>query len=70
MKKRYLLTISALALIGCVNMPDYDENEALYPTLTKEQIQQNVQEVFGTTFDPNQDWLSTSHKTISITAEF
>ena len=68
MKKRYLLTISALALIGCVNMPDYDENEALYPTLTKEQIQQNVQEVFGTTFDPNQDWLSTSHKTISITA--
>lgn len=68
MKKKYLLTISVFALIGCVNMPDYDENEALYPTLTKEQIKQNVLEVFGTTFDSNHDWSSINTYSVSIKA--
>lgn len=68
MKKRYLLTISVLTLVGCVNMPDFDKNEALYPTLTKEQIQQNVLEVFGTTFDSNHNWSSINTYSVSVKA--
>ena len=68
MKKLYLLTISVLALASCTSVPDYDEDEMAYPTLTKEQIQQNVQEVFGTTFDSNHDWSSLNTHTVSITA--
>ena len=69
MKKLYFLAISVLALASCSHdLGDYDERELLYPTLTKEQIQQNVQEVFGTTFDPNHDWSSLNTHTVSITA--
>lgn len=69
MKKIFLFTAaSVLAIAGCTSTPDYDEQEALYPTLTKEQINQNVQEIFGTTFD-NHDWTMTSTGTVSITAD-
>lgn len=71
MKKLHLLTtisVGALAIISCTSMPEYNESEAKYPTLTKEQIQRNVEEVFGTSFNSNQDWSSTTQKTISITA--
>ncbi len=71
MKKNHLLTtisvVGALIISGCTSM-DYEAPEA-YPTLTKEQIQQNVQEVFGTTFSPDQDWSSTTQRTVSVTAD-
>ena len=70
MKKFYLLvTICLIAIAGCTSIPEYDESEALYPTLTKEQIQQNVQEVFGTTFDPNQDWCMSRTGSVKIIAD-
>lgn len=70
MKKILLFTaIGAFAIAGCTSMPEYDEQEALYPTLTKEQIQANVQNVFGTTFDPNQDWTMTTKGSVKVTAD-
>lgn len=69
MKKIVLFTaVSVLAFAGCTSVPDYDEQNASYPTLTKEQINQNLQEIFGTTFNPNQDWSSTTNHTITIKA--
>ncbi len=64
-----LALIGALAFTSCMKMPEFDAAEAAYPTLTKEQIQQNVKEVFGTTFSPDQDWSSTTQMTVSITAD-
>ncbi len=69
MKKLYFLAISVFALASCSHdFGDYDERELLYPTLTKEQIDQNVEKVFGTTFDPNHDWMTTTSRTVNITA--
>lgn len=70
MKKLYFLAISVLALASCSHdLGDYDERELLYPTLTKEQINQNVEKVFGTTFSPNQDWTMTVNGSVKITAD-
>ena len=47
MKKLYFLAISVFALASCSHdLGDYERDA--YPTLTKEQIKQNVQEVLGT----------------------
>ena len=70
MKKLYFLAISVFALASCSHdLGDYDERELLYPTLTKEQIDQNVEKVFGTTFSPNQDWTMTVNGSVKITAD-
>ena len=70
MKKLYFLAISVFALASCSHdLGDYDERELLYPTLTKEQINQNVEKVFGTTFSPNQDWTMTVNGSVKITAD-
>ena len=66
MKKRYLLTISVLALIGCVNMPDFDEYNPNLPS--KEEIRKNNESIFGT-IDPNQDWNMFSSGSITIIAD-
>ena len=62
-----IAVLSALALGSCTKMPEYVEQEE-FPELSKEQIDQNVQNVFGTTFDPNHDWSCTTTSTVSITA--
>ena len=66
MKKRYLLTISVLALIGCVNMPDFDEYNPNLPS--EEEIRKNNESIFGT-IDPNQDWHMFSEGSITIFAD-
>ena len=67
MKKLYFLAVSVLALASCSHdLGDYERDA--YPTLTKEQIKQNVQEVFGTTFDSNHDWNLTTTGKVTITA--
>ena len=66
MKKRYLLTITVLALIGCVNKPDFSEFNPNLPS--KEEIRKNNESIFGT-IDPNQDWNMFSSGSITILAD-
>ena len=69
MIKIKLFTIgSAIAVVGCTSIPESDTYSP-YPELTKEQIRQNVELVFGTTFSSDQSWSSTTRKTVSITAD-
>ena len=63
-----IAVLSALALGSCTKMPEYVEQEE-FPELSKEQIDQNVQNVFGTTFDPNHDWTMTTTGSIKIKAD-
>lgn len=66
MKKRYLLTITVLALIGCVNKPDFSEFNPNLPS--KEEIRKNNESIFGT-IDPKQDWNMFSSGSITILAD-
>ncbi len=68
-KLQLLIIIGVLAFTSCMKIPEFDAKEAAYPTLTSDQIQQNVKEVFGTTFSPDQDWSSAIQLTISVTAD-
>lgn len=57
----FYLMLSTLMLTCCMKheMPSYDE-------VTKEQIKENVQLVFGTTFDAEHDWCTTSSGELTI----
>jgi hypothetical protein len=62
MKKIFIcMTAMMLMLTGCMKneMPDYSEYQ-------KQQINENVQKVFGTTFDPNHTWCTTTAGQITI----
>ena len=62
MKKSLVLVLSALLLTGCAK----HEISELYQ-VTDEQINENVEKVFGTTFSPDQDWCSTKSGVITVT---
>jgi hypothetical protein len=49
-----------LSIIGC-NKFSYDVDQ-----YNKEKINENVQKVFGTTFDPSHDWCTATNGTVSI----
>ena len=57
--KIFYLFLSALAFTGCIKMPDNEE-------MVKEQITGNVKSVFGTTFDSEHDWCTTSSGEITV----
>ena len=59
--------VCSLVLAGCTKMPEYVEQDE-YRRLTSEEIEANVINVFGTTFDPNQDWSTTVNNSVTITA--
>ena len=61
MRSKILNLLGALALTSCMqpNMPNYNET-------TKEQIAGNVKSVFGTTFDSEHDWCTTSSGEITV----
>ena len=62
MKKKFVYTAAlALMLTGCIKneMPDYSE-------MQKQQIKENVQKVFGTTFDKNHTWCTTTAGQITV----
>lgn len=61
--------VCSLVFAGCTKMPDYYVDQEEFPELSKEQIDQNVQNVFGTTFSPNQDWTMTTSGSVKIKAD-
>ena len=55
MKKLVYFSLLALALSSCTRDKDmYQEPQG--DQTSKAEIDANVEKVFGTTFDPNQDW--------------
>lgn len=61
--------LAIIVLSSCVRVPDYDTSYSESPDLTPEQINDNVKKVFGTTFDPNQDWTMSAQGSVKITAD-
>ena len=59
--------VCSLVFAGCTKMPEYSENN-ITPQPTQEEIAQNVQNIFGTTFSPDQDWSTTKAGSVTITA--
>ena len=61
MRKVLFLMMTTLLLAGCIKheMPDYQSN--------KQKIDNNVEAIFGTKFDPNHDWCVTSSGEVKIT---
>lgn len=77
MKKLAFLALGLFLLASCSKNTDlYDPNAPKPDTpstptekeVTPEDIQANVQKVFGVTFDPNHDWSSTTNKEVTINA--
>lgn len=59
--KVFYLLLSALMLTSCFKHEMPNNNE-----VTKEQIKENVQTVFGTTFDAQHDWCTTTSGEITV----
>lgn len=59
--------VCSLVFAGCTKMPEFSENN-ITPEPTQEEIAQNVQNIFGTTFSPDQDWSTICTKSVSIKA--
>lgn len=69
MKKRAILPISCIiALFSCTGAPDFDVVNPNEQATNTEAIKENVQKVFGVTFDPNHDWCTTTSGSVTITA--
>ena len=64
MKRIVFYSLCALAFVGCSNEKDLYEGEKV----EKAAIDQNVQKVFGTQFDPNQDWRMIANGQVSVVA--
>ena len=60
--------VCSLVFAGCTKMPEFSENN-ITPEPTQEEIAQNVQNIFGTTFSPDQDWNLLTSGTITILAD-
>ena len=54
-KKLFILAVSALVFVGCTKN---DVSET--PQTDKEPVKNNVEKVFGTKFDANHDWCTTT----------
>ena len=60
-KNLFLMLMASMLLTGCLkhDMPDGSR-------VTKEQINENVKNIFGTEFEPNHDWSTTTSGTLTI----
>lgn len=69
----YMKRMTSFAAIGLLVLASCSESTDLYqppvePEITQEDINANVQKVFGVTFDPNHDWNSTVSGEVKIIA--
>ena len=66
MKKSFLFAAtSLLVLANCSKSPDFADAPQKQ-SATQEEINANVQSVFGITFDPNHDWCTTASGQVTI----
>lgn len=66
----FTAALGILVFTSCSKPTDLynPQPEPVNPTSQEEEIKDNVQKVFGVTFDPNQDWSSTTTKEVTINA--
>ena len=66
----FIAAIGILAFTSCSKSTDLynPQPTPTNPTSQEDEIKDNVQKVFGVTFDPNQDWSSTTKKEVTINA--
>ena len=66
----FIAAIGILAFTSCSKSTDLynPQPTPTNPTSQGDEIKDNVQKVFGVTFDPNQDWSSTTKKEVTINA--
>ena len=70
MRKAIIYSVLALAVAGCSKETDLYQGEQTTPvTVDPNEIAANVENVFGTTFDPNQDWKMINFKKVTVTAD-
>ena len=69
MRKFIVYSLFALAVVGCSKEMDLYQGEENAPVeVDPAEIAANVAKVFGTTFDPNQDWKMIRYEKVDITA--
>ena len=61
-KGLFIFTIGALVLTGCSNHDGFGEQQ----DQPKNEVADNVKNVFGVTFDANQDWCTTTSGSVTI----
>jgi len=67
MKKTFICSLFVLAAVGCSD--DKNVMQGVQPVeIDPATIAKNVKDVFGTTFDPNQDWKMMNSGQVTITA--
>ena len=71
MRKNCFLIVAGLCLLsGCKNQDLYDEDRQspndMTHQATQDEINANVQKVFGVTFSPDQDWCTTNSGKVTI----
>lgn len=64
MKKLFIYSVCALAIVGCTKEKDLYQGDEV----NRAAVEENVQKVFGITFDPNQDWKMITKGEVEITA--
>ena len=64
-KGLFIFTIGALVLTGCSSNDGFDQAPEPKDE-TKDAVADNVKSIFGVTFDPNQDWCTTTSGTVTI----
>ena len=67
MKKCFLFAATSLLILAsCSKSKDLYEGPKK-PSTTQEEINANVQNIFGVAFDPNHDWCTTTSSQVTIT---
>ena len=60
-KSLFFCLLATIFLVGCIERGSY-----YYEDQTQQQIAKNVEKRFGTTFDPNHDWCTTTSGVITV----
>ena len=60
-KSLFFCLLATIFLVGCIEKGSY-----YYDDQTQQQIAKNVEKRFGTTFDPNHDWCTTTSGVITV----
>ena len=67
MKKSFLFAATSLLILAsCSKSTDFADAPQK-TSATQEEINANVQKIFGVTFDPNHDWCTTASGQVTIT---
>ena len=56
---KFLILYLLFVFVGCTHVPEFENN-----TITQEEINENVENIFGTQFPNDQDWCTTVNDSV------